>query len=1003
MTPQPMNFTSDDKVEVDVNNLLIISSYCISVLGIMTTIELLGRRNSKHNRMDYFKLMGGAFCLGFVGIWSAHFIGMKALSFRVHIRPQSIAYNPWFTLSSLIIAVATSNLAFFLVRRKNDNKRIFFGGILSGSGLAFMHYISQFAVSTCIIRYDPLYVGLSVLVSIAVNIIDLYIFFRLRRWQYRWYKKLFCAMIVGLNLCGVYIVAYRGTSYSNFSIHEVEKSNEELLVGAIGAGSIFTCTFLLAVVTIVRSKELNRKVYAQKVALGAVIYDENGRILVTKDGHLPYEKISNEFSQGLETEFTSQHPVFQWIYRLTYDWGSIKKWLPYIEAHMKKNPKSRIGAGNYLSDTYAVQFIEMFIHSAKLLAESLNTPLDEAGILFDHVLVTGSYSEQTYDSRKKRNTKFGNKMEHELGKNTRINSNADESNESIDIKEDVYQISNDNNQSTPLPSKFGKGQMIFLVKQINSGTSNPNSRFDRTPIQIQNRVESTSSSSSHHPNFKEIEKYKKLGCEFVSPQSIAPTMAEQIGITSAQMKIYFEKMFHYSKNGLSRIMEENCVYTGLFVTRNENRDNGVTSKGGGGDNKFRSSGFSSFSSADNTRISVLSRKGDRILPEEEQIMVMDHFRHQIPISKLPSVKNIGNIEKEYIKRKSGITVTEFMQQLGHSFFGTATKIDDDDLMENQRKKNTRETRHENKGKRLLSRISINKIIQSPSRKRSVPDELHSDNSLPSSPSSLETPYEADEQELPNYDDNILPVDDYASDSLYEFRHGLDQSLHRLTNIINEDQLYTDARLVPIIFEVPINSGDVNLVSDEISQNVSAPSSTIISSISLVGSTSSIVPSPLTLALPTSHRTKKSAKLIIFHLKLPQDVKPKLTRGEVCFIPFGMFEIYQNVLYYNNEQEMKNWRRTVDNEIGKIVRKKESTMKRGRVFMHRSRKTEDENVIEMMTMGGNRLVTVNEEHSDNESADVKVHEEKRWYHVIIEGSYNNMSDGSRNNDGESENG
>lgn len=46
-----------------------------------------------------------------------------------------------------------------------------------------------------------------------------------------------------------------------------------------------------------RNAELQRKRHAQKVVLGAAIYNEDGLILVSNDGFIPIRKITNEYSR----------------------------------------------------------------------------------------------------------------------------------------------------------------------------------------------------------------------------------------------------------------------------------------------------------------------------------------------------------------------------------------------------------------------------------------------------------------------------------------------------------------------------------------------------------------------------------------------------------------------------------------------------------------------------------------------------------------------------------
>jgi len=67
-----------------------------------------------------------------IGIWSMHFIGMLAFSL-----PIPLGYDPFITFLSLLIAIASSVFALWLVCQENlPWSRLVFGAILMGVGIA---------------------------------------------------------------------------------------------------------------------------------------------------------------------------------------------------------------------------------------------------------------------------------------------------------------------------------------------------------------------------------------------------------------------------------------------------------------------------------------------------------------------------------------------------------------------------------------------------------------------------------------------------------------------------------------------------------------------------------------------------------------------------------------------------------------------------------------------------------------------------------------------------
>ena len=81
---------------------IVILSYFISVLGAQTTLELLGRRTSHLGVINWLRLIGAAFSMGFVGIWTMHFVGQKALVLGDGRPEEQLRYNIWYKKTIII-------------------------------------------------------------------------------------------------------------------------------------------------------------------------------------------------------------------------------------------------------------------------------------------------------------------------------------------------------------------------------------------------------------------------------------------------------------------------------------------------------------------------------------------------------------------------------------------------------------------------------------------------------------------------------------------------------------------------------------------------------------------------------------------------------------------------------------------------------------------------------------------------------------------------------------
>ncbi|CAJ0834391.1 923_t:CDS:2 [Entrophospora sp. SA101] len=501
-----MDFMPDKNGHIEVhqetNYLIVALSYCVSVLGARTALELLGKRTSHLGAMNWFRLIGAAFSMGFVGIWTTHFIGMKACRLGDGSPQAQLGYDPWYTILSLIVPLVVLTLSFLLVgsQPQVNIKRILFGGTLAGLTVAFMHYCGQYAIKSYIIKYDLSYFIASIIIAIIASNVALYIFFRLRsKWKNQWHKKLGSALIMGIAVCGMHYTAYAGTHYFITTGQIIVNSgsiSDNLLLGLNVTGSLITCAILITVVAISRNAELQRKRHAQKVVLGAAIYNENGWILVSNDGFIPIKKITNEYSQD-----------------------PISRRIPY-----------------------SVLFREMFALSAKQLYDSLSIPLSESGTLYDHILNTGHLKNQPTDCSSSIITSTS-------GKQDNIGSNI---------------IKIVNNSKNYLKSMFIKNNNIIinnikLQERRNDDDTKKKNDFDVPPLCISPSAPSFPSSSSTEEHFH------KLGYRFTDPRLIARLMSEQIQVRPGEMLCFLEKMFVYSDSGLNCLLEPDRIYTGLFV------------------------------------------------------------------------------------------------------------------------------------------------------------------------------------------------------------------------------------------------------------------------------------------------------------------------------------------------------------------------------------------------------------------------------------------------------
>jgi len=158
------------------NEILVFFSFVVAVLASYTALDMAGRVATAEGRAARWWLVGGAFSMG-LGIWSMHFIGMLAFSL-----PISLGYDPLMTAGSLLIAIAASAIALWLVcQQELPWPRIALGALLIGAGIAAMHYSGMAALRIQPgIVYDGMWLVASVGVAVIASGAALWLAFRLR-------------------------------------------------------------------------------------------------------------------------------------------------------------------------------------------------------------------------------------------------------------------------------------------------------------------------------------------------------------------------------------------------------------------------------------------------------------------------------------------------------------------------------------------------------------------------------------------------------------------------------------------------------------------------------------------------------------------------------------------------------------------------------------------------------------------------------------------------------
>lgn len=132
-----------------------------SALGLLCTTRARAVRGWVRARW----LVLGAASIGGTGIWVMHFIGMLGFS----VRGTPIRYDVSKTIASLVLAVIVVGIGMAIAGRRNAGwVGLVLGGVVTGGGVASMHYMGMAALSLDgRIHYDTLRVTLSIVIAVV--------------------------------------------------------------------------------------------------------------------------------------------------------------------------------------------------------------------------------------------------------------------------------------------------------------------------------------------------------------------------------------------------------------------------------------------------------------------------------------------------------------------------------------------------------------------------------------------------------------------------------------------------------------------------------------------------------------------------------------------------------------------------------------------------------------------------------------------------------------------
>ncbi|KAM4058819.1 hypothetical protein HRG_008291 [Hirsutella rhossiliensis] len=381
-------------------------SYAVSLIGAGATLELVRRQTSNKGFHNLLLLTGAAISMGGIAIWSMHYIGNRAIYILNGEKELQIAYTTGLTVLSLFVPIIALFLAFIIISSHGRVcwVRIILAGAVSGCTLVGMHYLANASIRNYRAVYRPAYIVGAALIAVVANIAVLACFFVFEAaWTNVWWRRIGSAMVLAAAVSGVHWCAAAGTRYKLLHLYKPGDglSRDDSLIAVICL-SVAACVFMIvsALYSSWIRSDYARK--AQKVVLAAAVFDQRGRIMVSKEGLLPSEVVTDTYIPTSNNEvFDTSNPVFHWMFWASQNWSKITKVICSMENHVASLSSAKfartmklklLGDDGEAVENYNTILCELFCVAATALAAKMKDSLEASGTLWDEIFATGDDS-----------------------------------------------------------------------------------------------------------------------------------------------------------------------------------------------------------------------------------------------------------------------------------------------------------------------------------------------------------------------------------------------------------------------------------------------------------------------------------------------------------------------------------------------------------------------------------------------------------------------------------
>ncbi|KAI0518558.1 hypothetical protein F5B22DRAFT_70670 [Xylaria bambusicola] len=375
-------------------------SYVVSFIGAVSTLELINRRTSRNGVLNHIYLVTAAVAMGGISIWSMHYVGNRAIVLAQDQYELQIVYSSKFTAISFFIPIFVLLAAFVAIGTNSlvSFWRLGVGGTLAGGAICGMHYLGNASIENYRCQYDTVNVVGSAIIAVVASNAALAFFFLWRAsWKNSWWKRGISGAVLAGAVSGMHWCASTGTNYRLVKLNMGNEFSRNTVVIFVTVLSFSAALIVAGVVGHGAWVARSNASKSRHVVLAAAIFDRNGRILVSPDGLLPSEKITDTYIEKTPSDtFSIENPLFQWMFQASRNWDATSGMITTMANHLARqsgNSRGRnvglISENGQLIENYDVVFRELFCLAAASLASRLKKQLTDVGVLWDEILPTG--------------------------------------------------------------------------------------------------------------------------------------------------------------------------------------------------------------------------------------------------------------------------------------------------------------------------------------------------------------------------------------------------------------------------------------------------------------------------------------------------------------------------------------------------------------------------------------------------------------------------------------